>query len=127
MKPMENPLVPFNAKLKELAQLFAAVVSQNKDKPPSEVVVTKNDSLVVRVGLDYWACPLSSKECNFLEALLQNSGTMDRNDVKCYIKPFDDRAIRNLLKSINRKLRVKQMPVSLQFVGWVISIEITLF
>jgi len=125
MKPMENPMVQVQAKLEEVQQLFAAVVSQIGDKSPSEIVVAKNGSLIVRIGKNYWACPLSAKECNFLQALLQNGGTMDRSDVKQWVERLDDHVIRYFLKSINRKLATKKMPVRLHYVGWIISIAIT--
>jgi len=125
MKPMENPMVQVQAKLEEVQQLFAAVVSQIGDKAPSEIVVAKNGSLIVRIGMNYWACPLSAKECNFLQALLQNGGTMDRSDVKQWVERLDDHVIRYFLKSINRKLATKKMPVHLHYVGWIISIAIT--
>ena len=126
---MENPMVQVRAKLEEVEQFFAAIVSQIGDKAHSEIVVGKNDSLIVRIETDYWACPLSSKECNFLQALLQNDCKMHGNNVKEWIASPknlsvpNDQPIRNFLKSINRKLAAQKMPVRLSFVDWNISIE----
>jgi hypothetical protein len=127
MNAMVNSRVQFKAKLLELEKIFEAVVAQKGDTVSSEIIVGKNDSLVVCVGTDYWACPLSPKECNFLSELLQRGGRINGNDAKQCGKPFDDHVIRNIHKSINRKLKTKKVPVRLHFVDWVISIEITLF
>jgi len=129
MKPMENPMVQVRAKLEELEQFFTAIVSQIGDQASSEIVVGKNNSLIVRICADYWACPLSPKECCFLRALLQNDGKMHGNNVKEWIASPknlsvpNDLPIRNFLKSINRKLAAQKMPVRLRFVDWNISIE----
>jgi hypothetical protein len=117
----------FKAKLLELETLFETVVSQKGDTVLSEFVVCKNDSLIVRIGKDYWACPLSPKECNFLQALLLNGGKMDGNNTKQWIDPPDDESIRNFVKSIRRKLAAKKMPVRISFARWIISIERTPF
>jgi len=103
--------------------------SMEKPKVSFEPIVSKNDSLIIRIGMDYWTCSLSSKESNFLQALLQNDCKMHGNNIQKWIAPPrnvsvpNDRPIRNFLKSINRKLRSKKMPVRLSFVGWNISIE----
>jgi hypothetical protein len=116
-----------------LPSRFDAVVLQNGNIVHSEIVVSKNDSLIVRVGEDYWACPLSPEQCKFLRVLLQAGGTMHGNNTIEWIAPPEDYSvpkdlpIRNFLKQINRKLTNKKMPVCLHFVGWFISIEIKPF
>ena len=122
---MENLMVQFKSQMVEWERLFVAAASQKTDTAPSESIVGENDSLIVRVGPDYWACPLSSKECHFLRTLLQGGGKMEGNNITKWIDPPDDLPIRNFLKSISRKLTAKRMPVRLHFVGWIISIEVT--
>jgi hypothetical protein len=103
--------------------------STENPKVPFETIVSKNDSLIIRIGTDYWTCSLSSNECQFLQALLQNDCKMHGNNTQKWIAPprdvsvSNDLPIRNFLKAINRKLRSKKMPVRLSFVGWNISIE----
>jgi|GEM_PF-2593328 len=117
-----------NAHLLEMEKLFNAVVSKNVGRSPSEIVVGKNNCIVVRIGEDHWACPLSSKECNFLQTLLQNGGKMQGNNIKQWgIDPDNDISIRNFLKSINRKLAAKKMPVRIRFVDWIFTINIVSF
>jgi len=127
MKPMENLMALFKEKLVELEELFGIVASQNSDNAPIMIAVSQNNSLVVRIGMDFWACRLSSEEeCNFLQELLESGGKMDGNNIKKWgINPSNDKSIRNFLSSINRKLAVKKMPVRLHFIAWTISIELT--
>jgi hypothetical protein len=114
----------FKATLLELEKIYETAMSQDDDKAKYEIVIATNDSLIVRVGMNYWACPLSSKECNFIEALLQNGWKMGGNNVGKWIDTPSDQSIRNFLKPINRKLRVKQTPVRLHFTAWEIAIEV---
>ena len=122
---MENFVVRFKSQLIELEQIFVDAVSQKINTPPSESIVGKNNSLIVRIGTDYWSCPLSPKECHFLQTLLKSGGKMEGINITKWIDPPDDLPIRNFLKSISRKLMVKKMPVRLSFVGCIISIEVT--
>ena len=125
MENLVNLAVQFRSRLVELEQIFDAVVSLKIDNS-YEIVVAQNNCLIVRIGMAYWACPVSSKEYTFLTELLKNRGKMDGSDIrKCGIDS-SDKAIRNILKSINRKLGDKEVPVSLSFAKWVISIEIEL-
>jgi hypothetical protein len=112
--------------LHKIEAIFDAVAPQNSDEAPYDIIIAQNDSIIVRIGTSYWACPLSSKECSFLQTLVQRGGKMDGNDAKQWVHSLDDQDIRNFIRSITRKLDNKKMPVRLHFVGWVISIKIPL-
>lgn len=120
---MENLIVQFKEKLVELERFFDIVASQNSDNTPVMIAVSQNSSLVVRISMDFWACRLSSKECNFLRELLQYGGEMDRNATGSLAKELSDGAIRQFVESTNKKLRSKNMPIKLSFKEWVISIK----
>jgi hypothetical protein len=123
MKTMENLTVQFKAKLVELEQLFDAVVSHDDIKDSSVIVVSRNNSLIVRTGTSFWSCPFSPEQCSFLHNLLQNGGKMDGNAAGPWVKELSDGAIRQFIESTNKKLRSKNMPVTLSFSEWVISIK----
>ena len=126
MENLENLVVSFRSKMGELGCLFDTVVSHKTDRPPHEIVVGQNEGLIVRIGMVYWACPLSLKECNFLQELLKSGGKMDGNNIKQWgLNLSNDKSIRNFLLSINRKLAAKKMPVRLHFIDWTIFIKLT--
>ena len=123
MENFENFVVSFRSKMGELEHLFDAVVSQKIGKPPYEIVVGQNNSLIVRAIVDFWACPLSPEECHFLREVLKNGGGMDRNVKTSWIKGLSDAMIRQFVRSANKKFKAKNMPVKLSFADWVISIK----
>ena len=118
---MENSKARLIELLAEVNRIVAALVTSSNEVP---IEVAENGGLVVRADSKTFVCPMSKKQNDFLRELLRCDGKMDGNAIEKWVPSLEDRAIRNFVKSVNRKLRAKKMPTSISFVDWIVSIRL---
>ena len=118
---MENSKAQLIELLAEVNQIAAALETASSEVP---IEVAENGGLVVRADSKTFTCLMSKKQDDFLQELLRCGGKMGGNAIGKWVPSLEDQAIRNFVKSLNRKLRAKKMPVSLSFADWIVSIRL---
>ena len=116
---MENSKARLIELLADVNRIVAALVTASNEVP---IEVAENGGLVVRVDSKTFTCSMSKKQDDFLRELLRCDGKMGGNNVGKWIPSLKERAIRDFIGNINKKLAAKTMPVCLCFRDWTISI-----
>ena len=119
--------LPYKGDIMKVQMLEVVPIRTHKSESTipadSSVIISENGDLIYRVESKFWSCLLSVKERKLVRALAATKnhklcGNEAHKILGIPRKDGSERAIRDLVSAINRKLSERRIPIKLSFYDW---------